>query len=92
MQGNGKLVNMGTNKFGDSPHEPLKCWKCGETHLRRNCPRLVSTNKVGVHNLLESLTVGDMGRSLHWINAVIDGRKYDHQSFVVEIEGKINGT
>jgi hypothetical protein len=36
--------------------------------------------------------VGDVGRSLHWINAAIDGRQDDHQSSVVEIEGKINDT
>jgi hypothetical protein len=33
-----------------------------------------------------------MGRSLHQINAEIDGRQADHQSSVVEIEGKIHDT
>jgi hypothetical protein len=37
-------------------------------------------------------TVGDMGRSLHRINETIDGRQADHQSSVVEIEGKILDT
>jgi hypothetical protein len=36
--------------------------------------------------------VGDVGRSLHQINAAIDGRQADHESSVVEIEGKINDT
>jgi hypothetical protein len=36
--------------------------------------------------------VGDVGRSLHRINATIDGWQDDHQSFVVEIEVKINNT
>jgi predicted aspartyl protease len=36
--------------------------------------------------------VGDMGRSLHRINASVDGRQDDHQSSVVEIEDKINDT
>ena len=36
--------------------------------------------------------MGDVGRSLHWINATIDGWQVDHQSSVVEIEGKINNT
>jgi hypothetical protein len=36
--------------------------------------------------------VGDVGRSLHQRNAAIDGRQDDHQSSVVEIEGKINNT
>jgi hypothetical protein len=36
--------------------------------------------------------VGDVGRSLDQINAAINGRQADHQSSVVEIEGKINDT
>jgi hypothetical protein len=93
MQGNGKpLVNMGTNKFGDSPCEPLKCWECGEPHLRRNHPCINTTKKTFVHNLQEASIVGDVGRSLHQINAIIDGRQDDHQSSMVEIEGKINNT
>jgi hypothetical protein len=36
--------------------------------------------------------VGDVGRSLHRINATMDGRQADHQSSVVKIEGKINNT
>jgi predicted aspartyl protease len=36
--------------------------------------------------------VGDVGKSLHQINAVIDGRQDDHLSTVVEIEGKYNNT
>jgi hypothetical protein len=35
---------------------------------------------------------GDVGKILHRINASIDGRQADHQSSVVEIEGKINNT
>jgi hypothetical protein len=36
--------------------------------------------------------MGDVGRSLDQINAAIDGRQANHQSSVVEIEGKINDT
>jgi hypothetical protein len=36
--------------------------------------------------------MGDVGRILHQINASIDGRQADHQSSVIEIEGKINNT
>jgi hypothetical protein len=83
---------MGTKKFGDNPCEPLKCWECGEPHLRRNCPHLTSIARTMVHNLQEASIVGDVGKSLHQINAVVDGRDADHQSTVVEIEGKINNT
>jgi hypothetical protein len=85
-------TNLGVKRFGDSSHEPLKCWECGEPHLRRNYPHLSSTNRTVVHNLQEASTVGDVGRSLHRINVAIDGRQADHQSSVVEVEGKIHDT
>jgi hypothetical protein len=91
-QGNGKPINLATKKFGDNPHEPLKCWECEEPHLRRNCPRLNSTTRTVVHNLQEASTMGYVGRSLHQINAVMDGRQANHHSSVVEIEGKISNT
>jgi hypothetical protein len=50
-QGGNKPVNLGVKKVGDSPREPLKCWECGEPHLRRNCPRLNPTVRTSVHNL-----------------------------------------
>ena len=53
---------------------------------------MISANRNIVHNLQEASTVGDVGRSLHRINAVMDGRQVDHQSSMVEIEGKINNT
>jgi hypothetical protein len=61
-QGSGKLVNLGMKKFGDSPREPLKCWECGEPHLRRNYPHLNSANRTVIHNLQEASTVGDVGK------------------------------
>jgi len=78
MQGSGKPVNLGMKKFGDNPCEPLKCWECGEPHLKRNCQRLISTNIIVFHNLQESSTVGDVGRSLRQINASIDGQQANH--------------
>jgi hypothetical protein len=45
-----------------------------------------------VHNLQEASTVGDVGRSLHQINVAMDGWQDDHQSTVVEVEGKVNNT
>jgi hypothetical protein len=64
-QGSGKPVNLGMKKFGDIPHEPLKCWECGEPHLRTNCPRFNPTTIIFVHSLQEASKVGDVGRSLH---------------------------
>jgi hypothetical protein len=36
--------------------------------------------------------VEDVGRSLHRISIGVDGQQADHQSSVVEVEGKINNT
>jgi hypothetical protein len=85
-------LNLGTKRFGNNAREPLKCWECGDPHIMRNCPCLIIVNITVVHNFQEASTVGDMGISLHWINATIDGRQADHQSSVVEIAGKIHDT
>jgi len=89
-QGGRRLVNLGVKKVGDNPREPLKCLECGEPHLRINCPCLISTIRTTVHNLQEALIVGDMGKRVHKINAAIDGRKDDHQSTIMEVEGEIH--
>ena len=43
-----------------------------------------------VHNLQEASTVGDVGKILHMINVAVDGWQDDHQSTIVEVEGKVN--
>jgi hypothetical protein len=58
--------------------------------LRRSCPRLISTARTSFHNLKEASTIGDMGRSMHIINAVVEGRQDDHQSTIMKVEGKIH--
>jgi hypothetical protein len=77
-QGSEKPENLGMKRLWDSSREPLKCWECGEPHLRRNFPHFSSKNRTIVHNLQEASTVGDVGKSLHRINATIDGRQADH--------------
>jgi len=89
-QGGSKPVNLATKKFGDNPREPLKCWECGETYIKRNCPCLNSSKINVVYNLQEASMVADVGRRFHWINASMDGRQDDHWSSMVEIEVKIN--
>jgi hypothetical protein len=58
--------------------------------MRRNCPCLTSTARTTIHNLQEASTIGDKGRSVHRINAVVDGRHVDHQSTIVKVECKIH--
>jgi hypothetical protein len=53
---------------------------------------LTSATRTRVHNLQEASTVGDVGRILHRISATMDSGQDDHQSIVVEIEGRIDNT
>jgi hypothetical protein len=64
----------------------LGMWK---PHLLRNCPYINYTNKT-IQNIQEASTIGDIGKSIHRINASLDGRQEYHQSTIVEIEGKIH--
>jgi hypothetical protein len=89
-QGEGRPANPGVKKVWDNLREPLKCLECGEPHLRRNFPCLISTMRTTVHKLQESSTVGNMGRSVHKIKLAIDGRQAYHQCTIVEVEGKIH--
>jgi len=89
-QGEGRPINLGTKKFGDNPTESLKCWEHGEPHLRRNSQCLTSTSRSIVHSLQEASTIGDVGISVHGINVALDGPQVDHQSTIVDIEGKVN--
>jgi hypothetical protein len=65
----------------------LGVWR---TPFVKKLSMLKPINKTSVHNLQEASTIGDIGRNIHKINAALDGRQADHQSTIVEIEGKIH--
>jgi hypothetical protein len=83
IQRGNKPINLGFKKIVDSPREPLKCWECGEPHLRRNCPHLNPTSSTTIQSLQEATIVRDMGKYIHKINATLEQRQADHQSTVV---------
>ena len=62
-----KTVHLGPKGVIGTPKEPLKCWECEGPHLQRNFPLLGESNKT-VHNLQEASTMGEIGKSFHWIN------------------------
>jgi hypothetical protein len=72
IQRGNKPINLGFKKIVDNPREPLKCWKCGEPHLRRNCPHLNPTSNTTIQNLQEATIVRDMGKYIHKINATLE--------------------
>ena len=83
IQRGNKPINLEFKKIVDNPREPLKCWKCGEPHLWRNCLLLNPSITATIHNLPKATTVGDMGNYIHRINVSLEGRQNDHQSTVV---------
>jgi len=80
---------LGFKNTTNNPREPLKCWVCDELHFSINFPYKNTSNKT-IQNIQEASTIGDIGKSSHRINVALDGRQADHQSTVVEIEGKIH--
>ena len=58
-QKNNKPVNLGPKGTVRAHKEPLKCWECGEPHLRRNWELLNQSNKV-VHSLQEASIAGEV--------------------------------
>ena len=45
--------------------------------------------KNNLHNIQEASIVGDVGGSVKRIYATLEGRKVDHQSWMIEVAGKI---
>ena len=80
--------------MGDKPRdpkelrEPLQHWGCGGEHVLRNCPRR-NGNVIQVHNIQGVETVGQVARTIPRIYATLEDLQEDHQSNVVEVEGKI---
>jgi len=85
----GKVINMGLKKTNDNTREPLKCLGCGEQNLLRNSPYRNDARK-NIHNLQEASAIRYIGKSIHTINATLDGMQVDRQPTIVEIEGKIH--
>jgi hypothetical protein len=54
-----------------------------------NCTYRNSANKI-IQNIQEASTFGDIDQSIHRVNTGLDGRKENHQSTILEIEGKIH--
>jgi len=73
LQG-GNSINWGFKKESDNPGEPLKCWRCVEPNLLRNCLYRNAGNKT-IQNIQEASIVGYVGKIIHRINTSLDGRQ-----------------
>ena len=69
--------------------EPIKCWECNGPHYASGFPKLKNTVS-NIHMIQEEMTVSDLARTMPRINAAMENRQADHQTSMVEVEGKMN--
>ena len=73
----------------NDPREPLQCWGCGGDHMLRKYLHR-NGNVSQVHKIQGAETVGQVARAIPRIYAALEDRQEDHQSTVVEVEGRID--
>eukprot|EP00253_Pinus_taeda_P002762 PITA_02762 len=73
-----RLDNEGTAR------PPVQCWGCGGPHYIKNCPQRKGTEQLS--QIHEASTVGEVGRSVPRINAVLEDRQAEYQPTMVEFE------
>jgi hypothetical protein len=57
--------------------------------MYRDCPHRSERVKI-VHNAQQAEIVEDMGKSVAKIHVALDNKKYEFQSYMIKVEGKIN--
>ena len=67
---------------------PIQCWGCGGNHMFKYYPE-GNMKPRNIHNNEEETTTRDVARSTHRICVALYNRQEDHQSNIVEMEGKI---
>jgi hypothetical protein len=74
--------------LGKRERQPIKCWGCKGDHRYIDFPHRVDRMRI-VHNIQEATIVEDVGRSVPRIYATLENRQEEHQSHMIEVEGKI---
>jgi hypothetical protein len=72
-----------------SRQPPIQCWGCKGDHMYRDCPRRSERVKT-IHSAQQTEIVEDMGTSVPKIYAALDNKQDEFQSYMIEVEGKIN--
>ena len=67
----------------------IKCWRFGGDHYLSSCPERKNKD-ARFYNLKEASIVGNVSRNIPHIYASLENLQEDHQSSMIEIEGKIN--
>ena len=67
--------------------EPIKCWECNGPHYASSCPNR-KNNVSNIHTIQEEMIVGDLAKTMPRINAALENKQVDYQTFMVEVEDK----
>ena len=81
-----------TNSGWNNAAKEVKCWGCNGPHLYRNFPHNPNKKMAPINMVNEASTVIDMARNIPRINVALEDRQADHQSTMLEVEGKISST
>jgi hypothetical protein len=66
---------------------PIKCWGCKGENLYKYFPHKEDKIRI-IHNLQESTTVEYVGGNIPRIYETLEDRQAEHQSHMIEVEGK----
>ena len=94
----GSIVNNGTkgtrtlNSGWNNNMKEIKYWGCNGLHLYRNCPHNPNRKMAPLNMLQEASIVNDITNNIPIINASLEYQHEDHQSTILDVEGKILNT
>jgi len=69
--------------------KPLRCWTCCGEHCWSECP-LHQGSRTHIYSAQEAHTIAYVGQSILRIYEAVDNRQVDHQTSIIEIEGKLH--
>jgi hypothetical protein len=69
--------------------QPIQCWGCCRNHMHRYFPQRGDKERTR-HSVQQAATMEDTCRNVPRIYAMLDNKKVEFQSHMIEVEGKIN--
>ena len=66
----------------------MRCWTCGGDHHKRYCPQYQGV-RPQIYSVHEALIIGDVGQRVPHIYAALDNKQEDHQTSIIEMNGKL---
>ena len=82
-----KCTGTSTSGWNNIDKE-VKCWGCNRPQLYQICPHNPNKKMAPINMVHEASTVNEIARNIPRINATLEDRHADHQSTMLEVEGK----